>query len=116
MRVGFTSRGPLFSLADLPYGEMFNEYFCSGLDSIVFQEIRDIIEREYRSDDAYAEVLAEYREKYSTRTLAGMKELQAKLRKDMLAAADALDFERAALLRDEMNDLSKKIEMKEKVK
>lgn len=82
----------------------------------ISKEIRDIIEREYRSDDAYAEVLAEYREKYSTRTLAGMKELQAKLREDMLAAADALDFERAALLRDEMNDLSKKIEMKEKVK
>lgn len=57
MRVGFTSRGPLFSLADLPYGEMFNEYFCSGLDSIVFQEIRESRALAYAAGGSYEQLM-----------------------------------------------------------
>ena len=53
MRVGFTSGGPVFSLKDLPYGEVFNEYFCSGLDSIVFQEIRESRALAYSAGGSY---------------------------------------------------------------
>lgn len=35
------SKGGLFNVADLPYASLFNEYFGSGLSSIVFQEIRE---------------------------------------------------------------------------
>ena len=61
MRVGFTSRGPLFSLADLPYGKMFNEYFCSGLDSIVFQEIRESRALAYAAGGSYEQLMREGR-------------------------------------------------------
>ena len=56
MRVGFTSRGPLFSLKSLPYGDLFNEYFCSGLDSIVFQEIREARALAYSAGGSYEQI------------------------------------------------------------
>ncbi len=56
MRVGFTSRGPLFSLGTLPYGDLFNEYFCSGLDSIVFQEIREARALAYSAGGFYEQI------------------------------------------------------------
>jgi len=82
----------------------------------ISKEIFDIIEREYQSVDAYADVLSDYRGKYKTNTLSGLKGLRDKIKEDMIAAADSLDFEKAALLRDEMNDLNKKIELKEKTR
>ena len=82
----------------------------------ISKEIFDIIEREYQSVDSYADVLADYKGKYKTNTLSGLKGLRDKIKEDMLAAADSLDFEKAALLRDEMNDLNKKIELKEKTR
>lgn len=56
MRVGFTSRGPLFSLKTMPFGELFNEYFCSGLDSIVFQEIREARALAYSAGGSYEQI------------------------------------------------------------
>ena len=35
------SKGPLYSMELIPSGRLFNEYFGSGLSSIVFQEIRE---------------------------------------------------------------------------
>lgn len=57
MRVGFTSAGPEFSLRDLPFGEVFNEYFCAGLDSIVFQEIRESRALAYSAGGSYEQSL-----------------------------------------------------------
>jgi len=57
MRVGFTSRGPLFSLRELPGGDLFNEYFCSGLDSIVFQEIREARALAYSAGGSYEQAM-----------------------------------------------------------
>lgn len=37
----FMSKDEKFSLANMPYASLFNEYFGSGLSSIVFQEIRE---------------------------------------------------------------------------
>lgn len=35
------SKGEQFNVANMPYASLFNEYFGSGLSSIVFQEIRE---------------------------------------------------------------------------
>ena len=35
------SKGPLYSMELIPSGRLFNEYFGSGLSSIVFQEMRE---------------------------------------------------------------------------
>ncbi len=35
------TKGHTFDVADMPYAELFNSYFGSGLSSIVFQEIRE---------------------------------------------------------------------------
>lgn len=37
----FMSKDEQFDLANMPYASLFNEYFGSGLSSIVFQEIRE---------------------------------------------------------------------------
>ena len=37
----FVSKAEAFDVAKLPYASLFNEYFGSGLSSIVFQEIRE---------------------------------------------------------------------------
>ena len=46
---------------------------------------------------------------------AKLKEARDRLREEMLAAADNLEFEKAAVLRDEMLEIEKKIELLEKV-
>ena len=43
-------------------------------------------------------------------------ELLAELEKEMFAAAEALEFEKAAVLRDQMVELEKRFELMEKVK
>ncbi len=80
------------------------------------KEILDIIEREYHNEDGYAEYVAEYRKRYSTGNTAEMKKVIDEIREDMLTAADNLDFEKAAVLRDQMMELEKKIRMLEKTR
>lgn len=58
LRVGFISRGPLFSLKQLPFGSVFNDYFCAGgLDSVVFQEIRESRALAYAASGKYEQVM-----------------------------------------------------------
>jgi excinuclease ABC subunit B len=80
----------------------------------VSKEIYDIIEREYHTVDVGTEAVAEIRSKYRTNSLKDMKSMRDELKEKMLEAADSLDFEKAALLRDQMNDTIKKIELLEK--
>jgi excinuclease ABC subunit B len=82
----------------------------------VSKEIHDIIEREYHTDDSLMSYVAEYRNKYRTNNLGSLKELLESIRADMLAAADALEFEKAAVLRDQMLEMEKKISLLEKAK
>jgi excinuclease ABC subunit B len=82
----------------------------------ISKEIRDIIEREYHTDDSLESYVAEYRSKYRTNNLGSLKELLEAVRADMLAAADALEFEKAAVLRDQMIEMEKKISLLEKTK
>jgi excinuclease ABC subunit B len=78
------------------------------------KEILDILEREYHTDDTYAEYVADYRNKYRSDNLEHLKNLVAEIRQAMLAAAENLEFEKAAVLRDEMMDCEKKIELLKK--
>jgi excinuclease ABC subunit B len=80
------------------------------------KEIIDIIEREYHDDSRYADLVADYGATYHTMDLGKLKEARDRMRKDMLRAADDLEFEKAALLRDQMLDIEKKIDLLEKVK
>ncbi len=80
------------------------------------KEVWDIIEREYHTDDTLVDYVAEYAQEYKTRDPGKLKELHARIKEDMLQAASNLEFEKAAVLRDEMMELEKKIKLLEKKK
>ena len=82
----------------------------------ISKEIVDIIEREYHSDDEYASYVAEYKNAYRSSNLATLKGLVETIRADMLEAASDLEFEKAAVLRDQMMEAEKKISLLEKAK
>ncbi|HQO02767.1 MAG TPA: excinuclease ABC subunit UvrB [Spirochaetota bacterium] len=84
--------------------------------STIQKDILDIIEREYHSDDSLAEYVADYRGKYRTDRPDELKRLIEDIRKDMLDAAENLEFEKAAVLRDQMQDVEKKIALMKKAK
>ncbi|MCX7679338.1 MAG: excinuclease ABC subunit UvrB [Spirochaetes bacterium] len=79
------------------------------------KEVMDIIEREYHSEDSYASIVAEYKKAYSTTSKEELKKIINAIRADMLAAAEALEFEKAAILRDQMLDIEKRLSLLEKV-
>jgi excinuclease ABC subunit B len=80
------------------------------------KEIYDIIEREYHSDDSYASYVAEYKTAYRSTNLGKLNGLRETVREDMLKAAGSLEFEKAAILRDQMMEIEKKIGLLEKSK
>ena len=80
------------------------------------KEIVDIIEREYQDESRYADLVEDYGATYHTNNVSKLKEARDRIREDMLAAADNLEFEKAAILRDQMLDIEKKIEILEKAK
>jgi len=80
------------------------------------KDIVDIIEREYIEDNRFISYVAEYSSEYKSNNLSDMKAFRDRLREDMLQAADNLEFERAAALRDQMQDIEKKISLLGKVK
>ena len=77
------------------------------------KEIVDIIEREYLNENPLMAFVADYSEKYRSNNLGELKELRETLKKDMLEAADKLEFEKAALLRDRIIELRKDQELLE---
>ncbi|HNW27580.1 MAG TPA: excinuclease ABC subunit UvrB [Spirochaetota bacterium] len=81
----------------------------------ISKDIVDIIEREYHDESRYADMVAEYGAVYQTNNPAKLKEARDSIREDMLAAAENLEFEKAAVLRDQMLEIEKKIELLEKV-
>jgi excinuclease ABC subunit B len=81
----------------------------------ISKEIVDIIEREYHSDDVFADVVAEYTQSYRTSNIEELKKVRDRIKQDMLEAADNLEFEKAAILRDQLFDIEKKIGLYSKV-
>jgi excinuclease ABC subunit B len=82
----------------------------------ISKDIVDIIEREYHSDDEYASYVAEYKNAYRTSNAETLKELVETIRADMLEAASNLEFEKAAVLRDQMMEAEKKLSLLGKAK
>lgn len=80
------------------------------------KEVMDIIEREYHSEDGYASYVAEYKNAYTTNSKSELAAMINAIREEMLAAAEALEFEKAAVLRDQMIDMEKKLALLEKAK
>ncbi len=78
------------------------------------KEVMDIIEREYHSEDSYASYVAEYKKAYTTNSKSELSAMIKSIREEMLLAAEALEFEKAAVLRDQMIDMEKKLSLLEK--
>jgi excinuclease ABC subunit B len=81
----------------------------------VSKEIRDIIEREYHDSD-YETFVADYKTTYRMNSLTDLKAAAAGIKEEMLEAAEKLEFEKAAMLRDRMTEIEKKIELLGKTK
>ena len=82
----------------------------------IHKDIVDIIERQYIEENPEVEMVADYAKEYRKDSVADLEALRERLRRDMLQAADNLEFERAATLRDQMLDNEKKLELLKKVK
>ena len=80
------------------------------------KDIVDIIEREYINDNSFLSFVSEHSEKYRSNNLNVLMEGREEIRIEMIEAADRLEFEKAAALRDQMLDIEKKIELLNKVK
>ncbi len=82
----------------------------------ISKEIFDIIEREYKTEDEYLVYVEEYKKDYSSKDPEKLKKLREILKENMLKAAEALDFEKAAILRDQMIETDNKIRLFERTK
>jgi excinuclease ABC subunit B len=82
----------------------------------ITKEIFDIIEREYKTEDEYAGYVEEYKKDYSSKDPEKLKKLRNILKENMLKAAETLDFEKAAVLRDQMIETENKIKLFERTK
>jgi len=80
------------------------------------KEIIDIIEREYINDDKLLSYVADKKINFSTSTLQDLKDATNELKEDMIKAAEELEFEKAAVLRDKIQEIEKKISLRKKVK
>lgn len=80
------------------------------------KEIIDMLEREYLRENSILSYVADNTLSYRSNNLIELEELRVVLKDQMLDAADNLEFERAAAIRDQMIDIEKKIEVLRKNK
>ena len=80
------------------------------------KEIIDMLEREYLKENSFITYVAENTNSYRSNNLKDLEELKIVLKDQMLDAADNLEFERAAAIRDQMIDVENKIEILRKNK
>lgn len=84
--------------------------------SSIKKEIVDIIEREYLKENSFISFVAEHSYSYRKNSIPDLEEIKTKLKDEMIAAADNLEFERAAALRDQMIDIENKLSVLKKNK
>lgn len=82
----------------------------------ITKDVMDLIEREYHDDSRYAGIVAEYGAAYRTNNVAKLMEARDQLREEMLKSAEEMEFEKAAVLRDQMRDIEQKIGLLKKTK
>ncbi len=80
------------------------------------KDIIDMIEREYMKENSYINFVADNTSSYRSNNLKDLEELRTVLKEQMLEAADNLEFEKAAAIRDQMIDIEKKVEVLRKNK
>ncbi len=80
------------------------------------KDIVDILEREYIRENSFLEYVAESATAYRSNSIPDLEAHKEKLREEMLEAADNLEFEKAAALRDQMIDIERKIDVLKKKK
>lgn len=78
------------------------------------KDIIDMIEREYIKENSYLEYVAESGTSYRSNSIPDLEAHKEKLREGMLEAADNLEFEKAAALRDQMIDIERKLDVLKK--
>jgi excinuclease ABC subunit B len=78
------------------------------------KEIVDIIEREYLKENSFVSLVGEHSYSYRKSSIPDLEDIKTKLKDEMILAADNLEFERAALLRDQMIDIENKISILKK--
>jgi len=84
--------------------------------SSIKKEIVDIIEREYLRENSFVSLVAEQSYTYRKDNVSDLEAVKNKLKEEMIVAADNLEFEKAALLRDQMVDIENKISVLKKKK
>ncbi|MCL1833701.1 MAG: excinuclease ABC subunit UvrB [Leptospirales bacterium] len=80
------------------------------------KEVTDILQREYTKENPYVDYIADSASAYRSNSIKELEEIGGNLRQQMLNAADNLEFEKAALLRDQMIDIENKIDLLKKKK
>jgi len=80
------------------------------------KEIIDMIEREYLRENSILSYVAENTMAYRSNNVKELEELRVVLKEQMLEAADNLEFEKAAAIRDQMIDIENKIDVLKKNK
>ncbi len=80
----------------------------------ISKAVYDLIEREYSTVDLETSAVAEFKSKYRSQKSSDLFDLVEELRAAMLEAAEKLDFEQAAQLRDRMSATQKKAELLKK--
>ncbi len=100
------SKAGLFDVEKMPYSSLFNEYFGSGLSSIVFQEIREAKALAYGASAAYT-VPADRDEAHYVRAFIGTQadklndavDAMLKLMNDMPEAAEQFEGAKTSALK-----------------
>jgi len=95
--------------------ESYNKKYNIKPESIK-KEVIDMLEREYIKENSYINYVAENTAAYRSNNRKELEDLRLLLKDQMLAAADNLEFEKAATLRDQMIDIENKIEILKKKK
>jgi excinuclease ABC subunit B len=80
------------------------------------KDIIDMIEREYMKENSYINYVAENISSYRSNNQKELEELRVAMKEQMLEAADNLEFEKAAAIRDQMIDIENKIAVLKKNK
>jgi len=80
------------------------------------KEIIDMLEREYLKENSYLDYVAENISAYRSNNQKQLEDLRLLLKEQMLEAADNLEFEKAAAIRDQMIDIENKVEVLRKNK
>lgn len=80
------------------------------------KDIIDMLEREYLRENSYINYVADNSSAYRSNNIKELEDLKLLLKEEMLEAADNLEFEKAAAIRDQMIDIERKIEILKKNK